>query len=179
MKPNELFQLYYQDVYRTCYYMLRNCHDAEDVCQDVFFKALQQEYHRITSLKPWILSISMNACRNHIRKHSRVQTGNGIINWLIEAIDPRRVEEQLESKEQKEHLSFHIQRLNPKIREVIVLKYLHELKNEEIAEALRIPLGTVKSRANKGLVQLRMYLTDDPSPGNKHSHRSQTMEVPE
>jgi RNA polymerase sigma factor (sigma-70 family) len=161
MTEKELFEQFHKDVYRTCYYMLKNQHDAEDVCQEVFIKIFQQDFQKIANLKPWMLSIAMNMCRNYIRKHSRISVGQEFMNWITGIIDSKRVEEQVELKEQKENTVDVIHHLNPKIREVILLKYLHELKNEEIAKVLNIPLGTVKSRANKGIVQLRKMMEDE------------------
>ncbi|WP_051253579.1 RNA polymerase sigma factor [Paenibacillus alginolyticus] len=70
MTDKELFEQFHMDVYRTCYYMLKNQHDAEDVCQEVFIKIFQQDYQTIANLKPWMLNIAMNTCRNFLRKHN-------------------------------------------------------------------------------------------------------------
>jgi RNA polymerase sigma factor (sigma-70 family) len=164
MEQKELFEHFYQDVYRTCYYMLKNQHDAEDICQEVFVKILQQDYNQIANLKPWILSIAMNVCRNYIRKRSRVFVGHEFLTWLVDKIDPQKVEEIIEVREQKDQIARFIHKLKPKIREVIILKYLHECKNEEIASMLSIPLGTVKSRASKGILELREIIKSDRSP---------------
>jgi RNA polymerase sigma factor (sigma-70 family) len=164
MEQKELFAHFYQDVYRTCYYMLQNQHDAEDICQEVFIKILQQDYNQIANLKPWILSIAMNVCRNYIRKHSRVFVGQEFFTWLVDKIDPQRVEELIELKDQRDQIALFIHKLKPKIREVIILKYLHECKNEEIASMIKIPLGTVKSRASKGILELRKIMESDYSP---------------
>jgi RNA polymerase sigma factor (sigma-70 family) len=161
MTQKELFEQYHRDVYRTCYYMLKNQHDAEDVCQEVFVKILQQDYDVIANLQPWILSITMNACRNYMRKRSKVFLLSEVSNWFLSKADPQRVEEQVEVQEQREEIAGYLHKLSAKIREVMVLKYLHELKNEEIATMLSIPLGTVKSRANKGILQLRSLMELD------------------
>ena len=161
MTQKELFDHYHKDVYRTCYYMLKNQHDAEDVCQEVFVKILAQDFNQIISLKPWILSITMNTCRNYIHKRSRIFLGSEFYNWITDKIDPQRVEEQFEQKELREHVAVYIYRLSPKIREVILLKYLHELKNEQISKMLSIPVGTVKSRLNKGILKLRGLMEED------------------
>lgn len=169
MTHKELFEHYHKDVYRTCCYMLKNQHDAEDVCQEVFIKILQQDYKQIANLKPWILSITMNACRNDIRNRSRVFLGTEFLQWVMNKIDPKRVDEQFEEKEQKEQIASYIHKLSPKIREVIVLKYLHELKNEEISHMLSIPLGTVKSRSNKGVHELRGMMETYRSAARSHA----------
>jgi RNA polymerase sigma-70 factor, ECF subfamily len=161
MTEKELFKQFQKDIYRTCYYMLKNQHEAEDVCQEVFIKVFQQDFQKIVNLKPWMLSIAMNTCRNHIRKQSKISLGHEFMIWITRIIDSQRVEEQIESKEQKKHLAELIHRLKPKIREVILLKYLHELKNDEIAKVLDIPVGTVKSRANKGILLLRMMMEEE------------------
>jgi RNA polymerase sigma-70 factor (ECF subfamily) len=83
------------------------------------------------------------------------------MEWVKQAIDPRKVEENYEAKELQSELNRLLGCLPEKIRCVIVLKYLHQLKNEEVAAILQIPLGTVKSRCSKGLRLLRRELTHD------------------
>ncbi|MGD8192224.1 RNA polymerase sigma factor [Brevibacillus ginsengisoli] len=151
MNAREFFETYQMDVFRTCYYMLHDYQDAEDLCQDVFVKALQQDFDRIEKPKPWILSITMNMCRNYLKRKKRVL----IMERLKQLIDPRHIEGQYEEKELKGEIQQLLTELPEPIRSVILLKYLHQLKNEEVATILKIPLGTVKSRCNKGLQQLR------------------------
>ncbi len=157
MTAKELFECYKLDVYRTCYYMLQNQQDAEDLCQEVFVIAIQQDFRRIEKLKPWLLSITMNTCRNYLKRKKRIV----LMEWLKQLTDPQQVEESYEAKERLSELQQLLQKLPEHIRSVIVLKYLNQLKNEEIAAVLGIPVGTVKSRCHNGMQQLRNSLRSD------------------
>lgn len=155
MTERELFEAYKLDVYRTCYYMLKNQHDAEDICHEVFIKVLDKDFNSIANLKPWILSIAMNECRNFLKKKSKILLLKDFAGFSKNVKSRQRVEEEVELAEGKEELVHLLSKLKPKLTEVLVLKYLHSLKNEEISRVLNIPVGTVKSRANKGIAILR------------------------
>lgn len=66
MTDRELFEAYRNDVYYLCHYMLQNAADAEDVCQEVFVKAFQTDRTGIASIKPWLIRIAVNRCKNHL-----------------------------------------------------------------------------------------------------------------
>ncbi|GJM73960.1 hypothetical protein HMSSN036_61760 [Paenibacillus macerans] len=76
MTERELFDCYNKDVYRTCYYMLRNAQDAEDVCHDVFVTVFRQDWQRIEHVRAWIMRITMNHCLNLLRKTGRSGRSN-------------------------------------------------------------------------------------------------------
>ncbi|RXT07788.1 RNA polymerase sigma factor [Ammoniphilus sp. CFH 90114] len=145
MTPRELFERYKEDIYRTCYYMLQNQQDAEDVCQEVFIQAIKHDYQRIEKLKPWLLSMTMNACRNALKKRNRL----ALWNWTKTWIQPNQSETNVLQSEVRSELSHVLQELPEKIRSIVILRYYHDMKHEEIAEALGIPVGTVKSRCHK------------------------------
>lgn len=68
MTERELFDSYNKDVYRTCYYMLRNAQDAEDLCHDVFVTVFRQDWRSVEHTRAWILRIAMNQCLNLLKK---------------------------------------------------------------------------------------------------------------
>ncbi|MBP1934053.1 RNA polymerase sigma factor [Ammoniphilus resinae] len=146
MTPREVFELYKEDVFRTCYYMLQNQQDAEDVCQDVFIKAFERDFLTIEKVKPWLLSIAMNTCRNFLKRRSR----QGIWDWTKKLMDPHSSEKKLINEETRSELFQILGELPEKIRSVVILRYFHDLSYEEIAEVLQIAVGTVKSRCFKG-----------------------------
>lgn len=158
MTEKELFDQYKTDIYRTCYYMLKNQQDAEDVAHEVWIKIFQSDYHSIEKLKPWILSISMNECRNFIKKKSRLLLFADFSFLSKKMGTQEAAEHQVEQNESKKELIQFITMLSPKLKEVILLKYMHQLRNDEVAAILQIPLGTVKSRSNKGLHQLKKLM---------------------
>lgn len=161
MREEKLFAKYKEDVFRTSYYMLQDYQEAEDLTQDVFIKAFAQEYWEIEHQRAWLLRITVNLCLNHLKRKRRIVLMDSFVKWAVQLVEPRKVEQQIEEMEQKSEIHDLLQLLPIKIRGVIILKYLHQLKNEEIARVLHIPVGTVKSRTNKGLHILRQYIELD------------------
>ncbi|SES27612.1 RNA polymerase sigma-70 factor, ECF subfamily [Gracilibacillus ureilyticus] len=151
-----LFQTYYKDVFRACNYMLHNKHDAEDLCQEVFIKAITKDFPNIDNQKSWLLSIAMNMSRNYLKKKNRV--------ILKEAIFPFNRSTEIQRSEPEEQESELVELLNKlpvRIRKVMILKYVHECKDKEISEILKIPEGTVKSRHFKGKKLIKKLFHDN------------------
>jgi RNA polymerase sigma-70 factor, ECF subfamily len=139
--------------------MLQQRQDAEDMCQEVFVKAIQTGFESIENQKPWLLSITMNMCRNHLKRKNK----EVLLNRLKQIFAPVSVENTFECKELQSELQSKLQQLPERIRSVLVLKYLHQMKNEEVAQILHIPIGTVKSRCNKGLKKMRQLIQSQDS----------------
>lgn len=157
MTELELFELYNKDVYHTCYYMLRNAEDAEDVCHDVFVTVFRQNWRDIEHTRTWILRITMNHCLNVLRKNQtrrakqkQIERQYDQATQAIKSVDTI-VMEKTSAAEWDELLK----QLPDKLLAVITLRYIGDLSIAEIAEALNIPEGTVKSRLHKALNVLR------------------------
>lgn len=103
MTDREFFERYNRDVYRTCYYMLRNASDAEDVCQEVFMKALTSGWEQVEFLKTWLMRITVNHCLNHLRRSkSRWMKEKMLLLFQREQVEPSvlTVVEQKESEDE-------------------------------------------------------------------------------
>ncbi|GAA0357154.1 RNA polymerase sigma factor [Bacillus horti] len=160
MTERELFDSYNKDVYKTCFYMLRNAQDAEDLCHDVFVTIFRQDWSRIEHIRSWIMRITMNHCLNLLRKNqtqrqkqSEVQMFHEQNTATVKPVDAI-VMEKAAAKEWEELLS----QLPDKLMAVVTLRYIGELSMAEIAETLKIPVGTVKSRLHKALKIIRQKL---------------------
>lgn len=155
MTDRELFELYKEQIYYFCYYLMQNQADAEDVCQEVFVKALLADRSKVQDLKSWILRIASNECSNVLRRR---KTGlmKEIRTFLLScphSFNP--VEESLYHQETKTELHKLYNKLPDKIRMVVVLRYVNELTVPEISRVINIPEGTAKSRLNRGLKLLK------------------------
>ncbi|MUT64728.1 RNA polymerase sigma factor [Paenibacillus sp. NEAU-GSW1] len=151
----ELFEAYRLDVYRLCFYMLHDKNDAEDVCQDVFITALQSDRSGISQEKSWLLKIAMNRCKTFLDRRNR---GARKEKLSFLKFRPRFSESTEEIIERKIHMTEVVQLLENlpiKIRCVMVLRFVNDLSLQDIAQALNIPVGTVKSRLNKGISSLK------------------------
>jgi RNA polymerase sigma factor (sigma-70 family) len=140
--------------------------DAEDVTQEVFVRAYQalQGYppERIAALRlrPWLFTITLNMCRNHVRTRSRrprqvaLEVGHEVT--APDATDVAAVD-AVAADEWRHRLD----RLERPQRDAIVLRHVVGLGYDEIAEVLGRPAGTVKSDVHRGLARLRTMLTTE------------------
>lgn len=161
MTDREIFESYRNDVYYLCYYLLKNAADADDICQEVFMKAFQADRSRIERMKPWLIRIAANLCKNHLDRKKR-----GVLkelkHFVLQGLQRSEAADiSLMRKEGELELASWLQALPIKIRPVMALKYVHELSLAEIAESLGIPLGTAKSRLNKGLSLIKKQMNKD------------------
>jgi RNA polymerase sigma-70 factor (ECF subfamily) len=154
--------LAYQDkIYTLCRYMLGNAHDAEDAAQDVFLKAYEAlpRFQPDASLYTWLYRIATNTCIDYRRKpifeslFGDSAEGERLVHDTpSEAPSPEKL---YQAKEIGKSLQVCLGKLSPKLRAIIVLKEVEELSYEEMAEALDISMGTVKSRIARAREELQ------------------------
>lgn len=163
MTERELFDSFNKDVYRTCYYMLRNAQDAEDLCHDVFVTVFRQDWRNVEHIRAWILRITMNHCLNLLKKNQSKQKKQNQIQLFHEqtTVSVKTVDTIVMEKAATEEWEELLKQLPDKLIAVITLRYIGELSIKEIAEILKIPVGTVKSRNNKALKILRKKLENN------------------
>ena len=157
--------LKYQDkVYNLCRHMLRNAEDAEDAAQDVFLKAYQAlpKFQPDASLYTWLYRIATNTCIDYKRKpiFESLFGDNGEGERLVHdrASETPSPEKLYQLKQIDEALKESLEKLSPKLRAIIVLKEIEELSYEEIADALEISMGTVKSRIARAREELQKLM---------------------
>ncbi|MEK3879342.1 RNA polymerase sigma factor [Paenibacillus sp. FSL M7-0420] len=160
MGNRELFQTYNKEVYRTCYYMVHDAADAEDLCQEVFITLFRSEWQGVEYLKAWIMKITVNTCLNHLKRRNSLQQKLAAHLHMFRENPQPPVDKLVEQKETKLEWAGYMSRLPAKIRAVLTLRYMHDFSLEEIRKMLDIPLGTVKSRQHKGLRMMKMILEE-------------------
>lgn len=134
--------------------ILKNDEDIADAIATTILKG----YEKIKTLKQeayfktWITRILINECNNILRKNKKIV--------YIEDYSQQEVKIQKETITQEDKLDLMqaINQLEERTKEVIILYYYNELKIEEIASLLKIPVGTVKSRMNTGRAKLYSLL---------------------
>ncbi|AWB44730.1 RNA polymerase sigma factor [Paenibacillus sp. CAA11] len=163
----ELFEAYKQDVYKLCRYMTNNGTDAEDICQEVFIKALGQDRNRVTEERAWLLRIAANLCRNHYNRKKRGAYKEIRSVFLMRPSMPEQPEDEVVRQEQSDEFAQLLEDLPVKLRTTLTLRYGNGLSLEEVAQILEIPLGTVKSRIHKGLALMRKRMESQESCNGK------------
>jgi len=154
--------LKYQDkIFNLCRHMLGNAHDAEDAAQDAFLKAYQAlpRFRPDASLFTWLYRIATNTCIDYKRKPVFESlfgdAGEGERLVHDRASDAPSPEKLYQSKQIDQALQESLGRLSPKLRAIIILKEIEELSYEEIADALEVSMGTVKSRIARAREELQ------------------------
>ena len=153
-KPNEhascdeLCHLHYGRVLQLCRLLLADRHDAQEVAQEVFLK-LVQEYQRsvqIRSWEAWLVRVTINACHDRRRsawwKWWRTRGTSLQENYLPS--HNHTPEEQLLTREKREHVWHALQALSTRQREVFVLRRIEGWSTEEVAETLSLTAGSIK-----------------------------------
>ncbi len=163
----ELVGRYQGPIVNYVYRMLGNYDDAVDLSQDVFLKS----YSALHSYRPqypftaWLFRIARNAAIDEIRRRrltlvpldEPVETEEGSMGREV-AADEAGPEQLFLEDEFRDQLEGAIAQLPEKYREPLVLRHAAEMSYDEIAEALELPLGTVKTRIFRAREALRTGL---------------------
>lgn len=162
---NELVNRHHSKIYGLAYRMLGNREDAADATQETFLEAYKsiKSFRFQSQFGTWLYSIGINTCQQHIRKsqsHERKLTAYTRETEIDDAASEEDSPERSMIKtEQSEVVQGAISRLPAKQREVVTLYYMQHLKYREIAEILKCSEGTVASRLNQALKNLKRKLS--------------------
>ncbi len=160
---------YLKPVYSFIYRYVGNAQEAEDITQEVFVRTWRnlKKFDKEKSFKTWIFSIAKNASFDFLRKSRSALGGKKAVPFaelenekeesiLDRIIDPTPLPDAiLEQKGITDILTKALQKISPKYRMVLFLRYNDHFTFQEIAESLGEPLNTVKSRYRRGLVILK------------------------
>ena len=137
---------------------------AEDLTQDTFLKLYlkKDSYREISKFSTWLYTIASNLAKTELRKIKRRKTYSisNLSNSDMEDkifTDPHDDQNKID-KNENHLLNISIQELEPDFRIIIILREIQELSYENISKILKLPLGTVKSRINRGKLKLREIL---------------------
>jgi RNA polymerase sigma-70 factor (ECF subfamily) len=162
----ELVRLYTRQVYGLCYRFTGSGSEAQDLTQEVFlrvFRTLRSFRAAEGSFATWLTRVTRNLLIDHYRRSRQDRATDSIEEQLpmLEECGPAaamRPDHAVAGREASEILQRTLGRLSPDLREAVILRDLQEMEYREIAEALEIPEGTVKSRINRGRVELARLL---------------------
>lgn len=149
----------WRKVFNVAYKFVGKHDEAEDLTQDIFlkiFKALGT-FDRRANFQTWIISISRNLCIDHyrsVRKERQTIAQDVDSSDLQPASADRGPHAIAEHQDLRAMLRQALETLPPALRTAVVLRDLQELSYQEIADRLGLPEGTVKSRINRGRIEL-------------------------
>lgn len=150
-----LYEEYFNYAMRVATAVTKNQTTAADVVQETFIRVFNsiQYFDESKSFKPWFYRILINECNRYLKKHSKVTPidMNENVHLLEQTKDEREFEEYAD-------LYQALQKLDDHQRVPLILKYLEDFTEMDIALALELNLNTVKSRLFKGKRKLKDYL---------------------
>ncbi len=149
-------------LYRASLALLGNEADANDALQDAALRAYvarDQLRGGSEGFKPWMKSILLHVCSDMLKQRQRV-----VPFGLPEQLQGS-TEETSATNGQHEVWDY-VADLPKELREVVAMRYVFDLSQEQVASSLAIPVGTVKSRLNRSLRLLRAKLTSGKDGGN-------------
>jgi len=160
-------------IYNICYRFTGSSSDAEDLTQEVFIRL----YRTMASYEPdrgsfntWLTTLTRNMLVDHFRRTRQERMTDSIdaapaadenAPTLAERIEDEAPSPQsrLASKETQKIVQQALQKVSPDLREAVILRDLQDMDYKEIAAALKVPEGTVKSRINRGRAELARLLS--------------------
>lgn len=153
---NELVETYQTPVYNLCYRMLGDGVEAEDAAQETFWRAYQNlhRYDPLRSFTTWLLSIAAHYCidQQRKRKHPVVQIDDYMEETTSDPTpSPERVVSQLD---ESHYLQYLLKQMAPQDQAVLILRYWHEMPEDEIAQTLDLTVSAVKSRLHRARLTL-------------------------
>ncbi len=166
-----LVQLYSRRILNLAYHYTGRLDVAEELTQEIFLKVYQvlRSYSASTgSLQNWIMRVARNLIIDHYRatRHEKQVAGSEELEVLDFEQDSQSASpfENLYLKEKAHYLMRGLSLLTPELKEAVLLRDIQGLSYQEIADMLEIPEGTVKSRINRGRIELAKVLRKGSNP---------------
>ena len=136
--------------YNFARWLVRNDHDAEDIVQESFLKALGAIHTlRAGDARPWLLSIVRNTALNFLNRQRPAMQAEGSESIEQRADTSPDPERSLIAQSRRDRVRSAIDRLQPEFREALVLREIEGLAYKEIGFVLKVPIGTVMSRLSR------------------------------
>lgn len=154
----KLFEEHYEQLSRYCYFFTKNRYDVEDFVSETFIKA----YDHLDSFKgdrylPWLYRIARNLIYDKFRKYENKVVINQFDYEEYYEDSKQNVEEENIRKDEFNHVMEMMDLLSSDQKEAIVLRYIHEMEFNEIAEIMGKSENAVRLNISKGLKNLRNY----------------------
>lgn len=165
----ELVRRYQDRLFNTVYRLVDNAEDAQDVVQEAFLNAYQSldGFKGDALFFTWLYRIAVNTAISLKRKRRNILSLSGQPGRNDSGLEPLDDSEEtrpgrgLERVEEEQRIRRALNRLSPEHRAVLVLKDMEGQKYETMADILRVPIGTIRSRLHRARAELRELLQQD------------------
>lgn len=161
----EIVQTYSRRIYNLAYRFTSRSDTAEDLTQDVFvrvYRSLEQYNPKQGDLQNWLMRLARNLIIDDYRKRQRAPQDE-----IADDLEDHKyhlrsagssVQREMERRELGAQVQSGIDKLSADLRTCVILRDIEELSYQEIVDLLKIPEGTVKSRINRGRIELAKIL---------------------
>ncbi len=158
---NELVRSTYRDIYALAYRLTGNREDAGDVVQDAYVRAYRaiRRFRGDSSFSTWMYRITNNCASTHLSRRTRQRTEE--LSDDVPIVDLRPEQDpslRAEAAVLRHHIDRAIRALPERLRQVVVLRDLHDLSHSEIAAELGITTSAAKVRLHRARQRLRTVL---------------------
>ncbi|AXJ00949.1 RNA polymerase sigma-70 factor, ECF subfamily [Cyclonatronum proteinivorum] len=166
---SELMKRYEKRLFMYLFRYTRHEQDTEDIVQETFMRVYssRNSYEEIARFSTWLYTIAGNLMRTRFKRQQRRQTvsidqehNHPETVFVVQLPDDNPLpDEQVYHALTAKAVQEAISRLPKEYRELLEMREMQQLTYEEIAQAVNLPLGTVKSRLNRGRLRLQKILT--------------------
>ncbi len=169
----EIVQRFHRRVYNICYRFAGSADDAQDLTQEVFLKVYRTVASfdgEKASFSTWMTTVTRNLLVDHFRKTRNDRSTDSIDAPLggddegptladrLASDGRENQQSHIEGRERREMVQRALSQISPDLREAVILRDLQDMDYREIAQVLKVPEGTVKSRINRGRAELARLL---------------------
>ena len=162
----ELVRRHTRRVYNLAYRFTSNRQESEDLSQEVFLRLYRTlgSYRAVHGeFTTWLTSVTRNLLIDHYRRTRRDRLTDSLDDEKSpaehKASPARRPDELASASELSAQVQSALQKISPELREAVILRDLQGLDYREIQQVLSVPEGTVKSRINRGRIELARLLS--------------------
>ncbi|HXX16546.1 MAG TPA: sigma-70 family RNA polymerase sigma factor [Candidatus Eremiobacteraceae bacterium] len=162
----ELVRRHSRRIFNVCYRFVGNRTEAEDISQEVFlrvYRTLGTYRSAHGGFATWMTSVTRNLLIDHYRRTKRDRQTDSLDDAMPvvenKESSARRPDQQALMNELGSQVQSALTRLSPELREAVILRDLQQLEYAEIQQVLAVPEGTVKSRINRGRIELAKILS--------------------
>ncbi len=163
----DLVRRHSRRIFNICYRFTGNGAEAEDLSQEVFLRVYRTlgSYRAVHGgFATWLTSVTRNLLIDHYRRTKRDRMTDSLEDAMPvvenKASSARRPDEQALLGELSEQVQKGLAKLSPELREAVILRDLQQMEYAEIQQVLAVPEGTVKSRINRGRIELARVLRE-------------------
>lgn len=161
----EIVQTYSRRIYNLAYRFTSRADSAEDLTQEVFiriYRSLDQYNPKQGDLQNWLMRLARNLIIDDYRKRQRAPQDEAADDLEDHQYHLRAAGNTVQTEMERRELGIQVQagidKLSADLRTCVILRDIEELSYQEIVDLLKIPEGTVKSRINRGRIELAKIL---------------------